>query len=72
VIHWLYRSLGEAMAVKGTGQFSFVEALLPEGLGRSGRLDRLSGLVKWYRFEKLFAGLRDEGPGRAGRVTARY
>ncbi len=54
------------MAVKGTGQFSFVEALLPEGLGRSGRLDRLSGLVKWYRFEKLLAGLRDEGPGRAG------
>lgn len=54
------------MAVKGTGQFSFVEALLPEGLGRSGRLDRLSSLVKWYRFEKLLAGLRDEGPGRAG------
>lgn len=54
------------MAVKGAGQFSFVEALLPEGLGRSGRLDRLIGLVKWYRFEKLLTGLREAGPGRAG------
>jgi IS5 family transposase len=54
------------MAVKGMGQFSFVEALLPEGLGKSGRLDRLSELVKWYRFEKLLARLRDEGPGRPG------
>jgi IS5 family transposase len=54
------------MAVKGTGQFSFVEALLPQGLGGSGRLDRLAEVVKWYRFEKVLAGLRDEGPGRAG------
>lgn len=52
------------MAVKPTGQFSFVDALLPSGLGRNERLDRLSGLVKWYRFEKLLGGLRDEGPGR--------
>ena len=30
-------------------------------------LDRLAGLVKWYRFEKLMAHLRDEeGPGRPG------
>ena len=54
------------MAVKGTGQFSFVDAMLPKGVGRSDRLERLSGLVKWYRFEKLLARLRDEGPGRAG------
>ena len=54
------------MAVKGTGQFSFVDAMLPTGVGRSDRLERLSGLVKWYRFEKLLARLRDEGPGRAG------
>ena len=55
------------MAIKPRGQFSFVEALLPQGLGRNGRLDRLSALVKWYRFEKLLAGLRDEsGPGRPG------
>jgi IS5 family transposase len=55
------------MAVKPVGQFSFVEALLPQGLGRNGRLDRLSALVKWYRFEKLLVDLRDEaGPGRPG------
>jgi len=54
------------MAVKGTGQFSFVEALLPEGLGKSGRLDRLGDLVRWYRFEKLLGRLRQEGPGRPG------
>jgi transposase, IS5 family len=54
------------MAVKGTGQFSFVDALLPEGLGLSGRLDRLSGLVKWRRFEKLLNRLGTEGPGRPG------
>lgn len=54
------------MAVKGTGQFSFVEALLPQGLAGSSRLDRLSELVKWYRFEKLLARLREEGPGRPG------
>ena len=54
------------MAVKRTGQLSFVEALLPGGLKGSGRLDRLTELVKWYRFEKLLARLRQEGPGRAG------
>jgi transposase, IS5 family len=54
------------MAVKRTGQLSFVEAMLPHGLKGSGRLDRLDELAKWYRFEKLLAGLRDEGPGRAG------
>ncbi len=54
------------MAVKRTGQLSWAEALFPGGLKGSGRLDRLSGLVKWYRFEKLLGRLRDEGPGRAG------
>lgn len=54
------------MAVKRTGQLSFVDALLPQGAGGSGRLDRLTALVKWYRFEKRLAGLRSEGPGRAG------
>jgi IS5 family transposase len=54
------------MAVKRTGQMSFVEALLPEGLGRSGRLDRLLALVQWPGFERLLGGLRDAGPGRAG------
>jgi len=54
------------MATKRTGQLSFAEALLADGLGRTGRLDRLLELVRWYRFEKLLARLRDEGPGRPG------
>src|ERR1700751_3041270 len=55
------------MAVKQTGQPSFMEALLPKGSGTNAALDRLAGLVKWYRFEKLLAHLRDEqGPGRPG------
>ncbi len=53
------------MAVKSTGQFSFVDALAPQVAGGgSGRLDRLDGLVKWYRFEKLLAPLRHDGAGR--------
>jgi transposase, IS5 family len=55
------------MAVKQTGQPSFVEALMPKGTGANAALDRLAGLVKWYRFEKLVGHLRDEGgPGRPG------
>jgi IS5 family transposase len=55
------------MTVKRSGQPSFVEALMPQGGGSNAQLDRLSGLVKWYRFEKLLAHLRDEeGPGRPG------
>lgn len=55
------------MAVKQTGQPSFIEAWLPKGAGANAALDRLSGLVKWYRFEKLMAHLRDEAsPGRPG------
>src|ERR1700752_1296847 len=55
------------MAVKQTGQPSFVEALLPKGAGANSALDRLAGLAKWYRFEKLLPHLRDEeGPGRPG------
>ena len=54
------------MAVKRSGQLSFVEAMLPQGLKGSGKLDRLDGLARWYRFEKLLGRLRDEGPGRPG------
>ena len=55
------------MAVKQTGQPSFMEALLPKGAGSNVALDRLGSLVKWYRFEKLLSHLRDEaGPGRPG------
>ena len=52
------------MALKSTGQYSFVEALAPQLAGGSGRLDRLHVLVKWYRFEKLLALLREGGSGR--------
>ena len=52
------------MAVKKAGQFSFVEALAPQLEVGSGRLDRLHGLVKRYRFEKLLGSLRDGGSGR--------
>ena len=55
------------MAVKQTGQPSFMEALLPRGAGANAALDRLAGLVKWYRFEKQLAHLRDEeSPGYPG------
>ena len=55
------------MAVKRSGQLSFAEALLPSGVGSNAQLDRLNGLVKWYRFAKLVGDLRDEaGPGRPG------
>ena len=54
------------MAVKRTGQPSFVEAFLATK-GGGGQLDRLHDLVKWYRFEKLIGHLRDgAGPGRPG------
>src|SRR4029079_16571803 len=55
------------MAVKRTGQTSFVEALMPKGAGANAALDRLNGLVKWYRFEKLIGHLRSEAsPDRPG------
>ncbi len=55
------------MAVKRTGQMSFIEALMPAKAGANAQLDRLASLVKWYRFEKLAGHLRDEaGPGRPG------
>jgi IS5 family transposase len=52
------------MAVKSTGQFSFVEALAPHLAGGGNRLDRISAPVKWYRFEKLLALVHDGGAGR--------
>lgn len=55
------------MAVKRTGQFSFVDALLPAKAGANAQLDRLNELVKWYRFAKLAGHLRLEtGPGQPG------
>jgi len=51
------------MVTQASGQFSFVDALMPAA--RASRLDRLSSDVKWYRFEKVLARLRQSnGPGR--------
>lgn len=53
------------MALKRTGQLSLAEALLGgKTPGGASPLDRLAELVKWYRFEKVLAGLRDDGAGR--------
>ena len=57
------------MSVKRSGQLSFAEMLASPKLGGNARLDRLDVLVRWYRFEKLLKGLRDEGPGRPGYAT---
>lgn len=59
------------MAVKQSGQFSFVDALMPAGVGRNERLDKLDGLIKWYRFEKVLARMREEGSA-AVRLMARF
>src|ERR1700740_2176143 len=52
------------MAVKSAGPFSFVEALRPLLGSGGGRVDRLRGVVKLYRFEKVLTTLRDGGSGR--------
>lgn len=51
------------MAIKRTGQLGFADAAVA-GLGGS-TLDRIDGLVRWYRFDKIVGRLRDNGPGRA-------
>lgn len=45
-------------------QLSLAEALVSDKVGRNATLDRLIRDVKWYRFEKLLARLKPEGPGR--------
>lgn len=55
------------MAVKRLGQLGFGDGWLAGGAGGNGPLDRLEGLVKWYRFEKLVSHMRDAGSaGRPG------
>lgn len=51
------------MSIKRTGQLGFADAVVA---GRSdGPLMRIDGLVRWYRFDTLLRGLRDDGAGRA-------
>jgi len=56
------------MSVRSAGQLSFVDALAPQLACGSGRLDRIAGLVKRYRFEKLLVScvtmVRGGLPGR--------
>src|SRR5882757_410663 len=47
-----------------SGQLGFADGWVSVKLGRNASLERLSSEVKWYRFEKLLARLRHEGPGR--------
>lgn len=55
------------MAVKRVGQLGFADGWLAGRVGGNAQLERLDGLVKWYRFEKLVAHLRDAGSaGRPG------
>lgn len=46
------------------GQLSLAEALVGRRLGSNARLERIDGLVKWYRFEKLLSGLHASPVGR--------
>jgi IS5 family transposase len=46
------------------GQLGFADGWASPKLGRNASLERLAAEVKWYRFEKLLARLRPEGPGR--------
>jgi IS5 family transposase len=56
------------MSVKKVGEPGFADAMLAgRGVTTNVHLDRLSELVKWYRFEKLLEGVRDEAStGRPG------
>lgn len=46
------------------GQLGWTEAFMVPGLGVNAKLEKIDGLVKWYRFEKLLARVR---PGETGR-----
>ena len=45
-------------------QLGFGDGWISPKVGQNATLDRLSAEVKWYRFEKLLARLRSDGPGR--------
>jgi IS5 family transposase len=45
-------------------QYSLAEAFIGRKLGTNARLERIEGLVKWCRFEKLLGRLHDASVGR--------
>ena len=46
------------------GQLGWAEAFMTPGLGANAKLEKIEGLVKWYRFEKLLSRVH---PGETGR-----
>ena len=46
------------------GQPSLVESLLPEGLGRNRRLERITEAVDWQRLGRLVSGVHSAAEGR--------
>ena len=45
-------------------QLGFGDGWISPKVGQNAMLERLAGEVKWYRFEKLLARLKPDGPGR--------
>jgi transposase, IS5 family len=45
-------------------QLGFGDGWISPKVGQNAMLDRLSGEVKWYRFDKVLARLAPQGPGR--------
>lgn len=46
------------------GQLGFAEAFMAPGLGVNATLEKIDGIVKWYRFEKLLVRVRSGESGR--------
>ncbi len=57
------------MAAQADGTAELCGSADAEGAGANAALDRLAGLVEWYRFEKLIGHLRDEGRARSTRLV---
>lgn len=49
------------MAIKRTGQFGFADAIVGS---QPGALDKIDGLVRWYRFEQLLKRFNHDDAGR--------
>jgi transposase, IS5 family len=49
-------------------QSSFIDVLLPAGMGRNARLERIAGLIDWVPIERLVGKVR---PGETGRPPYR-
>src|SRR3981189_3041082 len=50
------------------GQLGLAEAFMAKGLGSNARLEKITGLVDWSRFDRLLSKVR---PGESGRPTYR-